>query len=203
MHACRSRLLDGNRTNSYNEVAPNVLVPFADGSGRIHLRLLNDSVNLHFQFSNDGLYWMDWTCQTTPSNLTNYGFILGTEDGGGNGYGQCTVFQNRLTTLTAAQQNVTSCQQPVGPPVIVGVASVANFKPGDVVSLQGMVYSPGVAPNTNTGNWFFDNTNTWGRGILVTAVDYVNNLLTLACTGGGGVGGATWSSGGVITLLSR
>jgi hypothetical protein len=190
IHVIESTMGSGSRINAYGEVA-NAYIFFAipAGTGRLHFRLLCDGTNLHCQHSTDGFQWQDWTTFACPSGLTDYGFFLGCEDSGGNSWGQATIYENELTTLTVAQQTVTACTGS-GVAVTVTVGSVLGFQAGDWVAVQGM--SGNTAANTTTGGGYPNSAQ------LVTAVDYGTEQLTLNVTGNG-----TWTSGGVITLLSR
>ena len=174
-----------------SSVANEQTVPVAYGSNRIHLRLLNDGTELHYQYSNMGAGgpWEDWYSELSPSGLDHYGFLFGNEYNAGNSYNQAIVFENNLSTALT-RQSVTGATGN-GVTVVVTVAVVSGFDVGDTVSVHGMVGN--TTANTTNGNGAF------AGGNLVTAIDRVNNKLTF----GGVTGNGAWTSGGVITNLSK
>lgn len=164
-----------------------VLYHLLTSAGRLHMRLLNDGTILHAQVSPDHYHWQDWTSVASPISPTNYGFLMGTEETTGSSWSQATIFENSLTT-SLTQATVTGATGS-GVPVMVTVASTAGFLAGDLVSVHGMVGN--TAANTTSGNGPFSS------GIIVTAINN-STQMTLNATGNG-----TWTSGGIITLLSR
>lgn len=182
--------IGGTRTTVNNEagVAGN---PLGGGTGRLHLRLVNDGVNLHYQMGNMGAggSYQDWWTEACPAGLDHYGFLLGNEfSGAGNSYNQALIFENQLATPT--QQAVTGSTG-AGVTLVLTVADDSGFDPGDIVAVHNMVGN--TAGNTGVG------AGPFNGGGLITAIDRVNHKLTFGLVTGNG----TWTSGGTITNLTR
>jgi hypothetical protein len=176
----------GARTGAQDNLT-DVYAPYMFGTGRLHMRLLNDGVNLHSQLSSDGFNWQDWYTIATPFSPTFYGFYLGNTEASSTGsYVQAVVYEN-LLNQSITQATVTACTGS-GVAVEVTVANTGAFQAGDLVAVHGMAGN--TAANTSTGAGP-------GGSILVTAINSTTQM-TLNATGNG-----TWTSGGTITLLSR
>ena len=179
--------LGSNRTTLYSPATSfsantTEFGPYLGGTGRIHLRLLNDGSVLHYQFSTDGFHWMDFFSESTATSYSYYGFTLGTTNSGSS-YAQALIYEN--TTSTPTQYTVTGATNASPSVITIGTHSL---QPGDVVSVHGSVGNTGI--NTASGN------GSLGGGNLVTAVGATT--ITTTANGNG-----AWSSGGVVTLLSR
>ena len=170
------------RTVNNNETSGAPTVQMAFGTGRVHLRLLCDTVNLHFQVSSDGFNWTDWNTTACPSGLSYYGFMMGSS-GGGADYGVALIHSNNL--ITPITYNITAATNASPSVVTIGAHSI---QPGDIVAIQGVVGATGL--NSGTGN------GTGGGGTLVTAVTSTTITTSINTPG-------AYSSGGIVTLLSR
>jgi hypothetical protein len=158
---------------------------FIGGTGRIHMRALADGANIHYQISTDGFHWMDVYSEATPSGFTNYGFMLGYDNTGANSgsYAQALVYENNVITPT--QYNITAATN--GSPSVITIGT-HSIQAGDVVSIHGVVGATGL--NTGTGS------GSLAGGVIVTAITSTTISTTVNTPG-------VWSSGGVVTIISR
>lgn len=163
------------------------VVPAAQiGNGNcMHFRLLADGVNLHFQYG-DGVSFFDLYTMATPSGLTDYGFVIG-QGPSTNARCMATVFSNTLGALTIPQSTVSNVA--AGTPGVVTTSAAHGLVSGDWVAIHGVGGSSGA--NTGTG------TN-WASG---AASVHVTSATTFELTGLTVTG--TYTSGGVVTLISR
>lgn len=152
-------------------------------TGRVHLRLLADGSNLHYQVSSDGFHWVDHFTEATATNYTNYGFVLGTTFTGNSSWAQALIYENNLFTPT--QYSITGATNASPSVITIGTHSIY---PGDVVAIHGSLGNTSI--NTGTGN------GSLAGGVIVTAT--TSTTITTTANGNG-----TWTSGGVVTLLSR
>jgi hypothetical protein len=174
----------GSRNSSTNEVGAQTIL-MGSGTGRLHLGLLADGTNLHYQWSPDGYHWQDWYSAATPSSLDHYGFFLGNDfAGGGNAWASGMIHSNILTTVT--QYSITA--------VTTGAAGTNkltigthSLRVGDWVAIHGESGSTNV--NTSSGNFF-------AGAVLVVGV--TSTQISINTTVGG-----THTSGGTVTLLTR
>jgi hypothetical protein len=191
-HITRDVINTATRQNLYVEIANSNA--FVGSVGGLFFRILNDGVTMNFQYSQDGnLYQSVWGIDT-PSGLTNYGLWLGVENNApGCGWSQVLILQQALTsTLTAPPQAVTASTGNGVSPMVVTVADASKYFPGDVVSVKGMAGNTAANTGSNNGP-----TNALGR--TITAINYGTNQISFGQVTGTG----TWTSGGVITLLTR
>lgn len=159
------------------------------GNGLIHIRLLNDTINLHYQMSSDGFHWSDVFCQTTPSGLTNYGHYVGCDVGtGSDAYGQILVYRNDL--IAPSQFAITGATT-ASPIVITAVNH--NFQSGDTVSIQNV----GGLSGANSG------TTTTGIGSSSSYAWMIQVLSSSTFSLIGSSGSSTYTSGGTATLVGR
>lgn len=187
-HGFNSVIGTATRNSLYYENGTSAVL--VGGTGRLNFRLLNDGTGMYFQYSSDGFHYHPAYCLATPSGLTNYGVWLGLEgQATGSSWMQALVYENNLTTLTIGQQTVTACTGNAVP-VKVTIASTTGFQVGDRVSVHGMVGNTAANSSTNSGT-------VTSFSVIITTINS-STQMTLNVTGNG-----TWSSGGVITLLSR
>jgi hypothetical protein len=159
------------------------------GTGKFHFRLLNDGYasHLHYQSSSDGFNWYDFLSIATPAptnGFTYYGFFIGDEYSGGQGHCMALIHSNNLSIPT--QYSVTSATGS-SVPVVLTIGSHI-IQPGDIVSVIGMLGN--TAANCGYG------AGSFAGGLIVTAIS--STTITLGTVTGNG----TWSSGGVVVLLS-
>ena len=162
------------------------------GTGRLHSRIVNDGVLLHFQASGDGMNWSDVVSENTPAGLTWYGFNMGSTNNNTGAWSIALVSSNNLGIPT--RYNVSAMSGGFGnPTVTIGAHTI---QPGDQISLQGAL--PLVSmPNTAAGTGLGGIANTGAT--IVTAV----SATTITFIGQAPGGTGTYAGGGVITLLSR
>ena len=176
--------IGGGRSQNNNEQSP-ASPWFSFGNGRIHLRILNDTYAMRYQVSNDGFNWLDWYSTSSVSGLTDYGIWMAAAGGSVN-YSQVLVYSLALGTPT--QYNVTGATNASPSVITIGTHSIL---PGDLVSVTGS--------NGNTGI----NTSQYGTGNGVQSAAVVASVTSTTITLNGYNGNGTWTSGGVVTLLSR
>ena len=152
------------------------------GNGKVRFRLVNDTVNLHYQISNDGFNWSDWWTGTCPTGLTHYGVMMGSS-GGSVDYGKSLIHSLRLTTPIT--YNITGATNASPSVITIGPHSIV---PGDIVAIQRSAGNTGI--NTSTGQ------GDLAAGVLVKSV--TATTITTTANGNG-----TWTSGGIVTLLTR
>jgi hypothetical protein len=163
------------------------------GTSRVHMRLLNDGMFLHLQYSANGFDWSDWNAQLSPENFSWYGFWIGSETNiGSNAWVEVVV---STQTLAIPQQYAVTASTGAGVPVVVTIGP-HTILPGDMVSVYGMTgntaANSSVPPGSYTGC------------TLVTAVTATTITLGQQANGGGTItGNGTWTGGGTITLLTR
>jgi hypothetical protein len=165
--------------------ANNNISNFIHGTGRLHLRLLNDQVNMHFQASTDGYHYTDVGATACPTGLTAWGFALGTDVANGTVFGMGLIHEN---SLSAPTQYPVATSTGVTFPTVLGLGTTHSILPGDVVAIHGMTGNTAV----NTGAAL----GTLASGVIVSAVGATS--ITLGITGNG-----TGNPGGTVTLLSR
>ena len=176
---------------AFANTQPDIMV---GGSGRYYFRYLNDKTLLHLQISHDGIQWMEWYGVSTPSSLSYYGVTVGNDYSGATGseYAQMPVYGITLNT-SLTQQNITGATGS-GVPIQLTMASTSGFKAGDLVSISGMVGN--TAANVSTGA-------ATSSSRVVKSVDSSTQLTLAANSTAALTGNGTWTSGGIITLLSR
>ena len=187
-----------NHTLGGNRLASPVFYNYADSqfleTNYMHFRILNDGTITHFQQSTDGILWIDFYGASAISSLDHYGVTIGAEYSGSSvGYVQSIVLGLKLSS-SLTQQTITGATGS-GVPVQVTVASTSGFMAGDLVSVNGMVGN--TAANVAAGS--FDSPVR-----LIKSIDSSTQLtLGFANSSSALNGNGTWTSGGVITLVSR
>lgn len=158
--------------------------PLLNGTGRGHMRLVNDGVVLHFQVSTDGKLWADTYSIACPTNFTSYGFYV-TSGAGSTGFSQGFVHSNNLSI--PLQYNVTGATNASPSVITIGTHSLL---PGDIVAIHGAVGNTGINTSASGGNYTF--------GGCCVIISVTSTTITTNLNGNG-----AWSSGGVVTLISR
>lgn len=187
--------IGGARVSSNNEVSTNLAAFFNGmGDGKLHLRILADGTNAHFQIGNDGFYWWDWYTLATPSSLTHYGFQLGNDAAtGGNSYIRAIVYKNEQKSLNVSQATVSTTTGNGVSPIVVTTTAAHNFNDGDCVAIHGV----GGNTNANTGTGA-GQTTVCGSGADLIHVTASNQFQLVGTTGNG-----AYTSGGIATVVSR
>jgi Ubiquitin-activating enzyme E1 FCCH domain len=174
----------GARVSAGHDAGSTNCFPWANNY--VHLRLLADGVNLHYQASTDGVVWWDWEVAATPT-VSYYGFSLGNDYTSNDSICQALIYRNVLTTLTVAQSTITGVTN-VSSPVIT-TSAAHGLQSGDMVAIHGVVGATGV--NTGTGN----NFNS-GASLVKVLSTTTFTLPNVSAPGG-------YTSGGTVTLVSR
>lgn len=165
---------------------------FLNGDGQIHLRLLADGTNLHYQIGNDGVWWWDWEIVTTPSSLADYGFVMGNDfAGGGHGLTRALVYKTELKPLNVPQASINGATN--ASPVVISTSSPHGFLDGDAVAIHGVVTNTGANSGTGLGT-----TTPVGAGAWLIHVTDSTHFQALGSSGTG-----TYGGGGVATVISR
>ncbi|HTQ46965.1 MAG TPA: hypothetical protein VMI75_29625, partial [Polyangiaceae bacterium] len=99
----------------------------------IHLRLVNDGVNLHFQYG-DGAVLFDFYTMATPTGLTNYGFVMG-DTGNSNARCNAILYENMLAGLSVPQSSISACTSGAAPTVTTSAPH--DLQSGDWVAIHG------------------------------------------------------------------
>ncbi len=153
-------------------------------------RLLNDGSILHFQFSPDGFFWVEYFSLATPASLAYYGFMTGNGAGSGStGAISMLILRNKYSgsgSLNVPQVNVSAATN--GTPNTVTTSTPHGLYTGDHVCIHGMVGQTnlnGVAGNNLSAVW----------PVIVTSPTQFTAI--------GSSGGGTYTSGGVVTCTSR
>lgn len=115
------------------------------GDGLIHMRLLNDGVDLYFQTSPDGYHWQTWWAMATPAGLTDYGFYIGNDFNSGSAECQALILECQYST-NVQQAAVTNASNTTP---IVYTAAGHPFISGDYISVHGTTGNTNA--NTGTG----------------------------------------------------
>jgi hypothetical protein len=155
------------------------------GTGRAHLRLLNDGAVLHYQVGNDGFNWYDFMSTATPTpsgGFTNYGFSMQNGQGSAPNYLQSLIHENTLGTPVS--YTVTGYTNASPSVITIGTHSI---QAGDIVSINGA--ANGLNTSTSTG------AGPFNSGVIVTSVTSSTITTTQNTTGTGATG--------TVILLSR
>lgn len=182
--------IGGGRISLYTGTV-NQITQMIGGNGLVHLRLLNDGTNLHYQVSNDGFHWVDIWLDAAHSGLTNYGFWHGSEASASGGYSQALVYANYLTTITVPQATITAATN--ASPIVITTSSNHNFLSADLISINGV----GGNTNANSGSGVAGgpgiNQSSWTIQVL--------SPTTFSLIGS--TGNSSYTSGGTATLVGR
>ena len=177
----------GGRISFANYISDGVFNPQSGGTGLFWLRIFNDGTVTHFQISNEGTFWIDWYSITAPSDLANYGFLLGDGNGTGTTGASLLVEQNTFSTnIPVTQATVTGASNTN--PITITTAAPHLLNSGDLVSIAGV--GGNTAANTGTGS------GTAGF-FPIQVTDSTHFKLN------GVSGNGAYSGGGVVTCISR
>ena len=156
----------------------------AAGTGKLHMRLLNDGYACHYQISNDGQNWLSWYSNASPSGMTDYGFALGSDSGSGTSYSIALIYSNGVGT--PIQYSCTGATNANPSVLTIGAHSI---QVGDLVSVHGV-------SSTGTINTPITAENFTAGAAIVSAVTGT----TISVSASGTI---TYSAGGTVTLLTR
>ena len=179
----------GGRYNVYYEYS-NTRV-FQGGTSRLHLRILNDKTLTHFMWSADGVLWQEHGA-LAAINADHYGLTMGEDYSAGTSFSHAIIY-GLWTDNSVTQQNITGATGS-GVPIQLTMASTSGFKAGDLVSVSGMAGN--TAANCTASVY---STSS----LIVKSIDSSTQLTLAANSNTALTGNGTWTSGGVITLLSR
>jgi len=160
--------------------------PQSSNSEQFHFRLLNDGVNLHFQYG-EGFNFLDIYTLATPAGLTDYGFFLGGSHGSTNARCMAIIMSNPLTGLTVPQSNISNIG--TGATGTVTTSTPHGLHTGDWVAIHGVTGTGGA--NTSAGAGFGTGATTVSV-LSPTTFQMPNAALT-----------GTYTGGGVVTCVSR
>lgn len=180
--------VNGLRVTSF--MVNNSSQAFSRAGGLVRIRILNDGVNLHYQYSEEGAgFWDDmFVANGVPAALTHYGFAIGNDAATGNNFCAALILRNKLKTLTVPQASITGITVALNPTV---TATSHGFRDGDMIAIHGVTGT--MAASVNSGNGI-----SWNSG--ATYIRYIDaNSFSLPGVTSTGVFGA----GGLATLTSR